>query len=415
MSVAASPPSEGTPPKITSPLAVASFRALWLAATVSFIGSFVQDVAERWLILDLTKSPLPSALIQTVFVSASLVMMLPAGILADRHDRRLLVAISQATQAAVACGVGLLVLSGHVTPALLLCGAALLGLGMAFASPAWNALIPDLVPRELVPDAVAINAVAFNIARAIGPAIGGVVLSTAGSAAAFLLNAATFIAVLVTVMRFCPKGPTPTPAPLRTAFREPLALVMHDIGMRSIFVAMTGFSLGASMVYALTPAFGKTTLGASASAYGIMIGAMGLGAVIGAPALKRFRAWKEPRVVVAINVLAFSLSALLLASAKSVPLACAILVPAGVGWTGAFSSCSALAQLWTPDRLRARLLALYGMIHLGTWAIGSSIGGVLAARYDVRTAMTAGAIVGTASGLLTLTLRLPSKFVAPAS
>lgn len=398
-----------------SPLAIATFRAIWIAATISFIGSFVQDVAERWVILDLTGSPLPSALLGTAFVTASLLGMLPAGVLADRRDRRTLVIASQALQGAAAGAVAVLSLTGHLSPGVLLCGAAAVGLGMSLGAPAFSAMISDLVPRELVAEAISLNAVAFNIARAVGPAIGGLVLSTFGPTTSFALNAVSFIGVGLAVLAH----PIPRTRhegahePVLRAFAEPLRLPVRDAGIRAVLVAMMLFTFGASMVYGLAPAYGKEALRASPAQYGVMFGAMGVGAVLVTRVLRPLRPRVTPRALVAFTAALYAACALALSGVSSIAAATLLFLPAGAGWTGTFASLTTLVQLWTPARLLARAIALYTVVHFATWAVGSSVGGVLAAGWSIRAAMlVGGALCGVAAIVMTR-LPLPATFMGP--
>jgi len=405
-----------TPPeRPESPLAVPAFRALWIAATISFIGSFVQDVAERWVILDLTGSPLPSALMSTAFVTASMLGMLPAGVLADRGDRRSLFLLSQLVQGAAAGVVAILSFTHHLSPGVLLGGAAAVGLGMSIGSPAISAMVTDLMPRELVAEAIALNAVAFNIARAVGPAVGGVVLSTFGATTSFTLNAASFLVVAVVVVSY----PLPrhrhagAHTPVLEAFVEPMRFTLRDRGLRAVFIGMLLFSAGASVVYGLAPAYGKQAVSATPTQYGLMFGAMGAGAVLVTRVLRPIRPRVAPRVLVAGTAMLYAASALGLSRVHSIALATLLFLPAGAGWTGTFSSFTTLMQLWTPDRLRARTIALYTVVHFAMWAVGTSIGGVLAERWSVRSAMFAGASFCVLASVLTSRLRLPPSFVGP--
>lgn len=396
-----------------SPLSYPAFRALWLSSIVTFIGSFVQNVGEAWLMMDLTKSPLPVAMLSTAFVGASLFAMLPAGILADRRDRRNVAIASQIVQAIAAIGMAVLSFTGHITPAALVAGVTLLGLGMALGAPAWAALLPDLVPREMVAEAVALNSVAFNLARAVGPAIGGLVLARFGATTSFVLNAASFFVVMLALSMYRSETPAPPPhtaAPLRSAFAEPWQLVSRPGDLRSVFTAMLCFTLGAGIFYALTPAFAKTSLGATPLAYGVMIGAMGAGAVGGASIMKRLRARTSPKLLVAGAMLVFAASIAIVSRVSSVAVAMALLVPAGAGWLGSFSSLQALIQLWAPERLRARVVALYQMAHLGTWAVASALGGTFADRLGVRAAMTGASLVCVVAAVTTWRRGLPPTF-----
>ena len=400
-----------------SPLSYPAFRALWLAGIVTFIGSFVQNVGEAWLMMDLTKSPLPVAMLATAFVGSSLFMMLPAGVLADRKDRRSVAMVSQVVQAVAALGMAALSYTHHITPTALVLGVGLLGVGMALGAPAWAALVPELVPLNLVAEAVALNAVAFNIARAVGPAIGGLVLARFGATTSFLINAATFGAVMIALSMYRNESKPPqrgSMRPLAQTFSAPWQLVNSGGELRPTFVAMVGFTFGAGIFYALTPAFGKDTLGASARAYGVMIGAMGGGAVLGASIIKRLRARMSPRVLVTVTMTTFALCVAIVSRMTSVPAAMALLVPAGVGWIGSFSSLQALVQIWAPETLRARVVALYQMAHLGTWALASAFGGFLADHYGIRFAMLTGGLVCAGAAASTWRIGLPPSFAGSA-
>ena len=402
----------------SSPLAYPAFLALWLAAIVTFLGAFVQSVGEAWLMMDLTSSPLPVAALSTAFVGASLVALLPGGILADRYDRRRVAFVSQIIQAAAALGMAALAYTHHITPGALMAGVAVLGIGMALGSPAWAALVPDVLPIALVPEGVALNAVAFNLARAFGPAVGGIVLARFGATTSFLLNGASFFVVMLALMTY--RSQTRPQAdhsirPIASTFAEPWALSVNPGEVRLVLTAMIPFTLGAGAFYALTPSFGKDSLGASPFAYGVMIGAMGGGAVLGASIVKRLRKRFEPRVVVVGTMVTFGCSIILVSRATSVPSAMVLLVPAGVGWLGTFSSLQALVQVWAPDRLRARVIALYQMVHLGAWAAASALGGVLANQFGVRAAMTTGAVLCLAGAFSTWRLGLPRSFAGVSS
>ncbi len=404
-----------------SPLAYPIFRALWLAGIASFLGTFVQHVAEAWVMLDLTQSPLMVSLITTVFVTSSLVVMLPAGLLADRYDKRSVLLVSQIVQAIAALGMAALAHTKHLTPLGLLVGAGVLGAGSALGVPAWGALNPEVLPKTLVAEAVAYNAVAFNIARAVGPAIGGLVLDRFGATASFLANAASFFVVMIPLVWFR-NAPLPgreiddsPPSALRQSLAEPLDTVRATTDLRSIFLAMFLFSLGAGMFYALTPAFGRNTLHATARDYGLMIGAMGAGAVLGASFLKRLRPHTTPRVLITCTMLLFATCALATAQVGSIEGAMILLVPAGAGWIGSFSQIAALNQVWAPARVRARVVALYQVGHLGTWAIAAALGGAIAERTTPPFAMTVGACMCFVAAASTYRVGLPPTFTGELS
>jgi MFS family permease len=384
-----------------------------LAATFSFTGTFIQDVAERWLVLELTHAPMPVAMVTTAFVTGSLVAMLPSGVLADRIDRRRVVVWSQLVQAAAATIVGFLTLTKHVTPAVLIGGAAVAGLGMGIGAPAWSALVNEILPREQVPDGVAMHSIAFNLARALGPAIGGVVLSWLGAPVSFFLNAVSFLFIIVAVVRHRPEERADASAqhpPLGRAFVEPFAFVFRDVGVRSLFVSMWLFTCGAAFLYALAPALAKLTLKADANEYGLMIGAMGAGAVIGALSLKRLRDWLPPRALVAMMMALYAVSSLAIARAEDPTVAVALFVPAGIGWTCVFTSLAALNQLSAPNHLRARVVALYTMSHFIVYGTATTVAGAIAEAKSIRTALVVGGIACFVAAVATMRLAVPASF-----
>jgi predicted MFS family arabinose efflux permease len=333
--------------------------------------------------------------------------------LADRFDRRRVAIASQLVQAIAAVGMAVLAFTGHITPAALVAGVALLGVGMAIGAPAWAALLPELVAHDMVAEAVALNAVAFNLARAVGPAIGGLVLAHFGATASFALNAVSFGAVVLALSMYRTETPPPqrdSGIPLLSTFAEPWRLVSRPGALRPAFLAMFWFTLGAGIFYALTPAFAKTSLGATPLAYGLMIGAMGAGAVVGASIMKRLRGRMNPRRLVVGTMLVFATSVAIVSRVSSVAVVMVLLVPAGAGWLGTFSSVQSLVQIWSPHRLRARVLALYQLAHLGTWAVASAVGGTIANGAGVRAAMTVGALVCAGGALSTWRLGLPPTF-----
>src|SRR5947207_3564716 len=199
--------SQGTSPSITSawsPLRQSVFRALWIASVVSNIGSWMQDVGESWLMTSLTLSPLLVALVETAGSLPVVLAALPAGALADIVDRRRLLIVMQVWMVIVATAMGVMALTGHMTTGRLLSLTFLLGIGSAVSNPVWQAITPELVPSEDLPAALSLGGVAVNIARAVGPAIGGLIIAASGPWAVFFINAVSFLAVFVVVYRWQP-------------------------------------------------------------------------------------------------------------------------------------------------------------------------------------------------------------------
>ena len=397
------------------PLRNGAFRALWVAATFSYVGTWVQDVGESWLMLSLTRSPLPVAMLTTSFTLPAFMLTLPAGVLADRFDRRKILLVAQSWMALVALGLAVVAWRGWVTPAVLLFAGASLGVGAAVTSPPWQSLLPDLVPRAQTAEAVTLNSVAFNIARAVGPALGGLVLGLAGPATAFALNAASFLAVIEVLRRYPHiravaerAGAARRKEPLRKAIFVAFRQVRRSSHLRALYTAVAAFGLAASGVVALLPVFAKNTLHTDARGYGVLLGAIGIGAVSAALLLRRLRASFSARRLVPGAMVVYGAAMLAMSLSRSLPLAAFLLVPAGAGWLSALSTTNALVQLNAPAWAKSRILALYQVCFLAAWSVGATLAGVLATRYGAELTMALAAVGTLGAAVVSARVRLPS-------
>ena len=267
------------------------FRVLWIASVASNIGTMMQEVGASWLMTQLAPSPLMVSLIQTAGALPVFLLSFAAGALADIVDRRRLLIFSQSWMLGAAAGLGILTVFHLTSPLLLLTFTFLLGLGNALNGPAWEAIVPELVPRAEVGAAVSINSVGFNVARAAGPALGGLVVAAAGSGAVFLLNAASFLGVIVVLYRWRRK-PRKSVLPAERvvgAMRAGWRYVAHAPSIRSVLIRMSLFMLGASAFWGLVPLFARQNLGRGAAGYGVLLGFFGSGAVIGGSILPRLQ------------------------------------------------------------------------------------------------------------------------------
>lgn len=365
--------------------------------------------------LSLTKSPLLLALVTTSFTVPAFVLMMPAGVLSDRLDRRRILIVSQAILVVVAGTLAVVTALGLVTPPVLLAASAFMGIGSALSTPAWQTLVPELVPRSQMPEAVTLNSVAFNIARTIGPALAGLVLSAAGPAAAFALNAVSFLAV-IHVLRIYPEVRRVSEKPRSRAAREPFlraiaTAIRHAHGsnaLRALYAAISVFAIAAASLPALLPMFAKESLGASERGYGVLLGALGAGAILGAVALQRIRPLMSPRVLVACGVGLYAACMAGLTTTRSLAVAAALLVPAGVGWLCSLSTLNALVQLTSPRWVKSRTMALYQLAFLLFWSVGASVGGEVASRVGVPLTMRVAAFLTLGAAAITSLLRIPS-------
>ena len=254
------------------------FRSLWIAAVISYTGSWMQNIATGWLMTSLTSSPMLISLVQVALSLPVLIIALPAGAIADLVDRRKFLLITQSSMVGASMVLGILTITGTCTPTLLLIFTFLLGVGAVMNDPAWQALTPELVPATGLANAVALNSAGFNIARAAGPAIGGLVIAMAGSGTAFLLNAVSFFGVIMFLYRWkpAPHVPDKAKATIAGAISIGLRYVKQDKRIRAVLARTVAFSLFASAFWAMLPLIARRF---GAEGYGAMLAFFGLGAL----------------------------------------------------------------------------------------------------------------------------------------
>src|SRR5262245_59367855 len=275
-----------------SPLAEPIFRALWIATVASNIGTWMQDVGESWLMVSLTTSPMLVALVETAGSLPIVLLALPAGALADVVDRRRLLLVTQSWMLVSAAVLGVVTLTGMATPWLLLSLTFTLGLGTAMNGPAFQAILPELVPGHEIPSAVTLTGVAVNVSRAVGPALGGQLVAAAGSGVVFLLNAVSFLGVMGVIYRWQrtpQQKSTLPPEHIFGAMRAGLRYVRHAPELLAALIRTAAFILCASALWALLPLQARHALGLGSFGYGILLGCIGAGAVTGAAFLPRVR------------------------------------------------------------------------------------------------------------------------------
>src|SRR5260370_32765097 len=295
-----------------SPLRESVFRALWIATVVSNVGTWMQDVGESWLMTSLTPSPVLVALVETAGSLPVVLLALPAGALADIVDRRRLLLVMQIWMFVAAGAMGVLALMGHVTPTRLLWLTFLLGIGSAMSNPVWQAITPELVSPSDLPAAITLSGVGINIARAIGPALGGLIVAASCPWAVFLLNAASFIGIMFVVYRWQPaprKSKLP-PAAMIGAMRAGTRYLRHSPELQTVLIRSGIFVTCASPLWALLPPQARRHLGLGSFGYGLLLGCIGFGALIGAWLLPSLRDRLAPSQSVAAGTRAFPLSTL---------------------------------------------------------------------------------------------------------
>jgi MFS family permease len=393
-----------------APLRRPVFRALWTASLASNLGTWLQNVGAGWLMTGLTPLPLMAALVQAATTLPVFLLALPAGALADVIDRRRLLLAAQGWMLLAAAALAAVTAAGVVTPWLLLALTFALGLGFALNAPAWQAVVPELVPRAEVPAAVALNGVSVNASRAVGPALGGVLVAAAGPGAAFLLNALSFVAVLWVLFRWDrPAAAGALPAErLVGAMRAGVRYVRYAPAFRAVLIRSAAFVSGAAGLWALLPTVARDHGDWGPAGYGVMLGSLGAGAVLGTLLLPSVRRGKSADVVVAGGTVLFAACAAGVALLPALWVRCLLLLPAGAAWLAALTTLSSSAQSLLPAWVRARALSVYLLVFYGGMAAGSVLWGAVAGPLGVPLALLASAGWTAVALLAGLRYRLPA-------
>jgi MFS family permease len=348
----------------------------------------MQVVGAQWLMGSLSDDPLQVALIQTAVTLPALVVGLPAGAVGDILDRRRLLLATQTFMLAAAALLAALTAAGLATPWVLLALIFAIGLGQALTAPSWQALQPELVSRAEIPQAAALGSVSMNMARAVGPALGGALVATAGPAAVFAINAASFLGILGVLAWW--RRPTEERAlgaeHFRAAVRAGIRYARSSPRLRNVLVRLGLFAVFASGLWALLPVVAREGLGLGAGGYGLLLGGVGVGAILGAFVLPPARGLLSVNQLVAVASLAFALGCLCLAWLPSLPLVAAALILVGMAWITVLASLNGSAQNVLPAWVRSRGMALYQLVLQGGQALGAVAWGLLAQRSDARVA-----------------------------
>jgi MFS family permease len=381
------------PPSALAPLRSPVFRALWIAALVSNIGTWMQSVGAVWQVGNQSGSAALVALVQTAVSLPIVLLALPAGAAADVVDRRRLLLLTQTWMLVSAAALCVATVLGLASPAAVLALTFLLGLGNAANAPAWQATIPELVGGRLLAPAVALNSAGFNIGRAIGPALGGLVVAAAGPAAVFGLNALSYLGVLAVLWRWRrpPQDKLGAGEQMLGAIGAGIRYVRFAPLLRAVLLRTALFILPASALWALLPVVARDALGLDATGFGLLLGALGIGSVAGAVVLPRLRrAVPIDRRVVAATCL-YALATVVLAVVGSALVVGLAMVAAGMAWLAILTSFNVATQTAVPRWVRARGLAVYLLVFQGGLAVGSALWGVVAGRVGERTALLAAA------------------------
>lgn len=370
------------------------FAVLWAATVLGNTGSFMRDVASSWLVTDLSASPTAVAMIQAAATLPVFLLAIPAGVLSDILDRRRFLIFIQIALAAVSATLLSLSYNGALTVEYLVALTFVGGIGAALMGPTWQAIVPELVPRTDLKGAVALNSLGINIARAVGPAAGGALLAGFGAAVTYGADVLSYVFVIAALLWW--RRPAAAGNELSEqffgAFRAGLRYTRASRELHVVLLRAAVFFLFASSVWALLPLVARNLLGGRAGFYGVLLGAVGTGAIAGALLLPRLRQRLDADGLV---LTASVIAAVVMASLAAAPpqwLAVLLMLLLGMGWIVALTTLNGVAQAVLPNWVRGRGLAVYLMVFNGAMAAGSLGWGAIAQEAGVAGALLIGAV-----------------------
>jgi MFS family permease len=389
-------------------LRVRAFRLLWLTQLGTMIGTWMHNVGAQWLLIDAPGAETLVALVQAAAMLPVLVLALPAGALADILDRRRMLIGVQVFQVIVGAALLALTLTGRLGPAVLLTSTFLLGCGITVTIPGYQAMVQDLVPRSELRSVAGLNGVAINLARAIGPPVAGVLIASAGVATVFALNLVSYVCLTAVLLRLrtVPARPARLPERFGGALRAGARYVRHSPPVRRIILRCLLFVVPGAALWALLPLVASRLLGLDASGYGLLLAALGAGAIAGAGVLPRLGNVLPPDRLVVVGGLVFAAATAVSVLVRNLAVVVAVLVPAGFAWLAVLATLNGTLQAFLPAWVRARGLSIYQMAFAGGQALASVVWGVVAGLTGLTPTLIAAAVILAAGAVSVVVLPL---------
>lgn len=390
-----------------APLNVPMFRAFWFASLVSNLGTWVHEVGAGWLMTNLDSSPEMVSAVRIALAAPTMVLAIPAGVLADRMDRRRLLIVTQLVLLSTTATLASLTYTGAINSWALLGLTFVIGLGTVLHVLTWQATIPALVPNQQISRAVALGSMSFNLARAIGPALGGILIALAGVWIAFAVNAVSFAGVLFVLLSWnresteSARGVT-----YAHALREGIRFVSRNPTMRNVLAGVLLFLFPATALWSLLPLIARKQLGWDADGYGLMVTMLGIGAVCAARMLHALHDWMGRDWTVAGAMLVFAAGLFVLSGTTSGVTVLASSFAIGAGWMLTLTTLNATAQMTLPDELRARGMGCYMTVMAVGMSIGAFMWGQIAGSIGLASTQWAAAVTMIVTAAISLCFRL---------
>lgn len=403
-------PKASAPSSLWRPLQTPLFRNLLVADFISDIGTFMQSVGAAWLMVSLHAGPIYVALTQTASSLPFFLLALPAGSAGDIFDRRKLVLATEAWMATIALLIVVLTVVGLMSPWLLLVLTFALSAGDAFETPTWRAILPELVSRDDLATASALNGIEFNLARAVGPAFAGLLIAVTGIATVFVLNFISFIGVILFVARWKrPSHPrTSPPERLTGATVAAIRYVRYSPAILTVMVRTAVVMFFSSALFALLPTLAKN-VNPSAIGYGLLLGCFGAGAILGAFIMQWARAKWSTEATVSTGVAVLGLAMIATGNLHRLSTLAPAMLIGGAAWVLFISLINALVQNLAPDWVRARVLAIFILVYQGSFALGSAFWGAVAQHTGVGPSLVYAGIGTLATTAFVLIAKLPDS------
>lgn len=390
---------------LTEPLRHQVFRSLWIATVFSNMGTLMQGVGAAWLMTSLTSSPLLVGLVPACLFLPTFFAGIWGGVLADLVSRRAILLVTQSGMMVTAAALGVLTISGYISPSLLLCLTFCLGFFSALNLPAWQSQIQELVPPGQVAAAVSLNSMSFNSARSIGPALGGLLVAAKGPALVFFINAASFLGTVFVLASWKRPVTKRKHQPVFRTLKEGFLFALFSPVMRAPLIRVSAFAFAASAVWAVLPLLAREELKTSAMGYGFLLGAFGIGSLVTGGLVPGLRDRFHPDRIVGPAIGVLSLVLICLGRIPSYPVAFCALFAGGMAWVGVLIQFNVAVQLSVPSAMRGRAMSFYLVFFQGSMGLGSAINGWVATHAGIPNALTL-------AGLFLL-LGLPLMFFFP--